>query len=85
MLIKIRDYLQQHKVCTLADLSVKFHTSPEAMRSMLGHWLRKGQLRCDRPDCALSCSGGCVSCDPIELEVYRWLGKQSQIPLCAVG
>ncbi len=84
MLIKIRDYLQQHKVCTLADLSVKFNTSPEAMRGMLGHWLRKGQLCCDRSSCLLACNKGCISCDPAELEIYRWLGKSSQIPLCAV-
>lgn len=89
MLIEIRDYLKQQKVCTLAELSRKFRTSPEAMRGMLSHWLRKGQLECEKPGCGLSCSPskvkGCVSCDPAELEIYRWKDKSPQIPLCVLN
>ena len=81
MLIKIRDYLKQQKVCSLADLSVKFNTTPEAMRGMLSHWLRKGQLSCEQPVCFVACKKGCVSCDPAELEIYRWQGKVQQIPV----
>ncbi|MBO9481476.1 MULTISPECIES: FeoC-like transcriptional regulator [Gammaproteobacteria] len=85
MLIKIRDYLKQQKVCSLADLSVKFNTTPEAMRGMLSHWLRKGQLSCEQPGCFVACKKGCVSCDPAELEIYRWQGKSQHIPLSLIG
>lgn len=81
MLIKIRDYLKQQKVCSLADLSVKFHTTPEAMRGMLSHWLKKGQLSCEQSGCLVACKKGCVSCDPATLEIYRWQGKAHQIQM----
>ncbi len=45
MLIKIREYLKQQKVCSLADLSVKFNTTPEAMRGMLSHWFTERSVK----------------------------------------
>lgn len=85
MLIKIRDYLKQQQMCTLADLCVKFHTTPEAMRGMLSHWLRKGLLCCEKPGCSNTCKKGCVSCDPAELEIYRWQDKPQLISVVSVG
>ncbi|WP_299726536.1 FeoC-like transcriptional regulator [uncultured Endozoicomonas sp.] len=86
MLIAIRDYLKEQKVCSLADLSVKFKTTPEAMRGMLSHWLRKGQVICESPQCFTACKKGCVSCDPAELEIYRWKGREALgIPLTSIS
>ena len=86
MLIEIRDFLKTQNVCSLAEISAKFKTSPEAMRGMLSHWLRKGRLECEKPGCASACgsskSKGCASCDPADLEIYRWLDREQQIPLC---
>lgn len=84
MLIEIRDFLKGQGVCSLSELSTRFGTSPEAMRGMLSHWQRKGRVVCERPGCASSCNKGCVSCEPEQLEIYRWQGSEQQIPLCAV-
>ncbi|MGB0359979.1 MAG: FeoC-like transcriptional regulator [Endozoicomonas sp.] len=78
MLIAIRDYLREQKVCTLSDLSMKFKMTPEAMRGMLSHWLRKKQVVCESPQCFLACKKGCVSCNPEELEIYRWKGREAR-------
>lgn len=78
MLIAIRDYFKAHPVCTLAELSTVFHTSPDAMRGMLLHWLKKGRIVCERGGCGATCSKrsnkkpGCMNCRPEELEIYRW-------------
>ena len=88
MLIDIRNYMKERKVCSLADLSMKFKTSPDAMRGMLSHWERKGYMVCETSQQCGSgggCKTGCGSCDASELEVYRWKGKtRAAIPMIAV-
>lgn len=79
MLIALRDYLSSRGIVTLAELSQQFNVSPDAMRGMLSHWVRKGKLVCEQS----GCSKGCVSCSPEQLEMYRWLETgANSIPLC---
>ena len=78
MLIAIRDHFKVYPVCTLAELSSAFRTSPDAMRGMLSHWLKKGRIVNERAGCGTAChqgsnkKTGCTSCRPEELEIYRW-------------
>ncbi|AMO56455.1 FeoC-like transcriptional regulator [Endozoicomonas montiporae] len=79
MLIALRDYLSSQGISSLAELSQRFNVSPDAMRGMLSHWMRKGRLVQEQS----GCSKGCVSCSPEQLEMYRWLETGADaIPLC---
>ena len=81
MLIALRDYLSSQGVATLAELSLRFDVSPDAMRGMLSHWMRKGCLVLEQS----GCNKGCVSCSQEQLEMYRWHGASTQaIPLCQI-
>ena len=78
MLIDLRDYISKRGVCSLAEISHHFKTSPDAMRGMLAHWVRKGKLSVE----PLSCKSGCVSCEPELLELYRWHEAINKINIC---
>ncbi len=82
LLVKLRDYIAQQRVCSLADLSQHFHSDPDALRGMLQHWLRKGLIAREQS----GCQKGCVSCAPEQLETYRWLAGEidQKIPLCNI-
>ena len=71
MLSEIKRYLIKHKRVTLGDLAIHFDTDPEAMKGMLGQWIRKGKvLKSDvQSDCGKSC-GRC--CEGAALEIYEW-------------
>ncbi len=71
MLIGIKDYFNRHGVVTLNDLAVHFQVAPDAMRGMLGHWLRKGKVRKHSACCTRS--DGCGSCDAALSEWYEWV------------
>lgn len=83
MLADVRDYLVRRRVASLRDLALHFDSSPEAMRDMLGVWLRKGRIRrVDRaepaaPVCSSrGCGGACSSCAASgadEGELYAWV------------
>ncbi|WP_263078933.1 FeoC-like transcriptional regulator [Endozoicomonas sp. Mp262] len=79
MLIAIRDYISHRGACSLAEISMHFKTSPDAMRGMLSHWVRKGIITTENS----GCGKGCVSCSPEQLELYRWCQNKNQfIPVC---
>ena len=78
MLIALQEYLSGRGVCSLAEISQHFNTSPDAMRGMLAHWVRKGKLMKE----ASGCNKGCLSCSTEQLEIYRWQGSSHQIPVC---
>ncbi|WP_051785947.1 FeoC-like transcriptional regulator [Endozoicomonas numazuensis] len=80
MLLPIRDFLSDKGVCTLAELCQHFAVDPEAMKGMLGHWVRKGKLVEEQS----GCKQGCVSCAPEQLIVYRWMSSSPYdlIPVC---
>lgn len=82
MLIALRDYLSSRGTVTLAELSLHFDVSPDAMRGMLSHWIRKGLLSTEPS----GCNKGCVSCSPEQLEIYRWKETVTDaIPVCQIG
>ena len=83
MLADVRDYLVLRRVASLRDLALHFDSSPEAMRDMLGVWLRKGRVRqvdateaaapaaCSTGDCGGACRR-CAAAGP-EGELYAWV------------
>ena len=80
MLIEVKSYVSGRGACTLAELSTHFDTSPDALRGMLAHWVRKGKIVRENS----GCSKGCMNCTPEQLEVYRWIETDSnaRIPVC---
>ncbi|MDP0588872.1 MAG: FeoC-like transcriptional regulator [Candidatus Endonucleobacter bathymodioli] len=81
MLVGVRDYISERGSCSLADISSYFKMSPDAMRGVLSHWIRKGKIKKEFS----GCSSGCVSCAPEILELYYWKDgscNSHNIPLC---
>jgi len=70
ILSELRDYLRQRGQASLQDLARHFDAEPEALRGMLEHWIRKGQV-C-RQRAGGPCGSGCTQCDPATLEIYLW-------------
>ena len=81
MLADLRDYLACRGVASLRDLALHFDAAPDAMRDMLGVWLRKGRVRrvdpatAAAPGCPGGACAGCSRCaDPAtEAELYAWV------------
>ena len=71
ILTELKRYLSERRQATLVDLAHRFDVEPEALRGMLGHWIRKGKVRQHRAPGA--CTKGCVKCDPKALEFYEWI------------
>jgi putative ferrous iron transport protein C len=71
ILSEIKKYLMKHKRVTLGDLACHFDSEPEAMKGMLGQWIRKGKvLKLDgQAGCSKTC-GKC--CDGAAMEIYEW-------------
>ncbi len=67
----LKSYLRERQRASLQDLVWHFHSDPEAVRGVLGHWLRKGRVRKTTAEAA--CGTGCCKCDPLLTEVYEWL------------
>lgn len=76
MLIPLKNYLSERGPTSLADLAKYFNSSPDAIRGMLSHWIRKGRV-CKE---TLGCNKGCASCPPEQTELYRWLSPQVTQP-----
>ena len=70
ILSELRDHLRQRGQASLLELAQHFDAEPEALRGMLEHWIRKGQVR--RHQAGGACGGGCTQCDPASLELYQW-------------
>ena len=69
ILLELRQYLAQHKTCTLTDMAHRFDLDPHALSGMLEHWIKKGKVR-KVPTGALC--GECSGCDPGSREIYEW-------------
>lgn len=78
MLLEVKQYLLNRNICSLIELSKHFKTSPDAMRGILSHWVRKGHVIAE----TVGCNQGCSSCMPEQLEMYRWQSTSRQIPIC---
>lgn len=72
ILSEIRGYLQANRRASLADLSTRFGSDPDALRGMLQKWVAKGRVR--KLVGEESCGSSCCRCDPETVEIYEWTG-----------
>jgi len=72
ILTELKNYLQHRKRATLMEIAIHFETSPEAMRGMLEHWIRKKKVHILPIDSVCS-DKSCSKCDPLSLEIYEWI------------
>ena len=72
MLIKLRQYIQEHRAASLDELAKCFAADPDIIRDMLGHWVRKGKIKLAAK--AQHCGISCQQCKPALTEVYVWFG-----------
>ncbi len=72
ILSDIKQYLSQRGSANLSDLCIHFDTNPEAMRGMLGQWIRKGRVQ--KYSASASCGSSCSKCDLESTEIYQWVG-----------
>ena len=82
ILSEIRDYLKERGQASLQDLALHFDADPDALRGMLAHWIRKGQVT--RRSAAAACGSSCTQCDPTSVELYVWrdsLSDEQAVPL----
>jgi hypothetical protein len=71
ILSNIKQYFQQHRSVSLHTLALYFNSEPEAMRGMLGHWIRKGKVR---KQIVENCGcNGCSECASSKMEIYEWV------------
>jgi len=71
ILSEIKQYLMKHKRVTLGDLARHFDIEPEAMKGMLGQWIRKGKVI--KSDVQAGCGKTCGKCcDGTAMEIYAW-------------
>jgi putative ferrous iron transport protein C len=71
ILADLRDYLKIRKRIALRDLADRFNLDEEALRGMLGKWIRKGHVR--KLPSGTACDSGCCKCDPALTELYEWV------------
>jgi len=76
ILSDIKGYLQAHGQATLKDIALHFDASPEAVRGMLEHWIRKGRVEKQLLNDA--CQSACTQCDPGDTEIYLWRDAPGQ-------
>ncbi len=76
MLLDIKRYLMERQRVSLQDLALHFDTDTDAMRGMLGTWIRKGNVtKCD----AVACGGCSSSCSTAQNEeAYEWHEKVAE-------
>lgn len=83
ILIELQEHLRGERRASLAQLSERFGSQPDALRGMLERLVAKGRVRrLERP---LRCSG-CRICPDEALEFYEWLsaGPSPAPPECGV-
>jgi len=71
ILTEIRDYLKLKGQAPLRDMALEFGMDQDALRPILKQWIAKGKI--EKLPQGTSCSGGCHSCEPDTIELYRWL------------
>lgn len=71
-LLTIKQYLMNVKIASLASLCQYFkNANPDLLRDMLGHWMRKGKVRCSAR--TPLCGKKCMKCDLAQIEIYEWV------------
>jgi len=73
ILTELKHYLSEKKRISLNELAYHFDTTPEAIRGMLEHWIRKGKIRRAEGVSACGKSGCHCHLDPAILEIYEWI------------
>lgn len=75
ILTKIKSYMIEHKVVTLNNLALHFETDKDAMREMLGTWIRKGRVVQVEHEDSCRAKGCFKGCSKEEAEIYEWISK----------
>jgi len=70
ILTEVKTYLQDKGKAPLIDVAHHFKVTPDTMKDMLEHWIRKGKVRRLKGN---TCDKGCCQADPINLEIYEWI------------
>lgn len=70
LLIDVRAFLSKHDTVQMNELVAHFDASPDAMRDMLSHLIRKGQVR----EVPTKFCSSCSKCDPDSQIIYQWVG-----------
>jgi hypothetical protein len=78
ILTELKFYLKENKRATLIDLAHHFDVTPDAVKGMLEHWIRKGKVH--RLE-GSRCTKGCCQSDPAHLEIYEWVGDKKILNL----
>lgn len=73
ILTDIKQYLKLHGQATLADMSLHFKSSPEALQGMLDVWVKKGKIITYQAN--NSCGEKCGSCHASKSTVYVWTDR----------
>lgn len=72
ILSDIKRYLMERHRASLEDIAMHFDASPDAVRGMLDHWIRKGRVTKESID--MACGDSCNKCAPATTEIYTWVG-----------
>jgi hypothetical protein len=78
ILAELNTYLAQHQRVALAELSQRFGSDPEVLRSMLAVLNRKGRVR--KMPVGTVCDACCTKCDPASVEIYEWVTNDPAAP-----
>jgi len=71
ILADLKTLLQAQKMMNLLELARRLQAEPDAVRSMLAVWIRKGRvLRCAQLP---GCGSKCIKCNPLVTETYQWV------------
>ncbi|MBN2689220.1 MAG: FeoC-like transcriptional regulator [Gammaproteobacteria bacterium] len=71
ILADIKNYMIEHRVASINDLTNHFESDADTMREMLAIWIRKGKVRVVE-DHSVKCNK-CVQCQMLTTEMYEWI------------
>lgn len=71
IVIQVRDYLKEKGQASLRDMALTFNMEQEALRPILEQWISKGKV--EKLPQGTKCGGGCSSCAPEQIEIYKWI------------
>jgi len=73
MLLKIRDYIQQHGHVSTHQIQREFHIDAAALEPMLAQWVRKGVIHMHtQQGCKKTC-GGCRPSSQNKWDQTHWI------------
>ena len=69
-LLELKAYLKQQQSANLWQISQHFSSDPTTIQAMLQHWVRKGNVICQKKKPA--CGKTCFQCMQHIIEIYTW-------------